>query len=182
MKTKTNITLRTIPVSPNDDYLAGEDGLIYSRTKYKGFGKKEYVDWYPLKGHRTGKGYVLVSLCHNNQKVTKSVHRLVCLAFHGTPKPASLQVRHLNGNPDDNRPENLAWGTQQENWLDRKAHGRGIEGEKHHASKFTNKERERICWAVEKGLCSQRHAARMLNVSQATISRIVDSKWGRRCG
>ena len=36
--------LRPIPVSPNDDYMAGSDGQIYSRTKYAGFGRKERVD------------------------------------------------------------------------------------------------------------------------------------------
>jgi hypothetical protein len=35
-----------------------------------------------------------------------------------------MEARHLNGNPADNRwPENLAWGTQSENNLDRVRHG-----------------------------------------------------------
>ena len=36
----TKLVLKPIPVSPNDDYMAGSDGQIYSRTKYKGFGRK----------------------------------------------------------------------------------------------------------------------------------------------
>jgi len=44
------VILRPIPISPNADYMAGSDGQIYSRTRYKGFGRKEYVDWYPLSG------------------------------------------------------------------------------------------------------------------------------------
>ena len=79
------IELRTIPVSPNYDYMGGSDGQIYSRTRYKGFGRKEYTDWYPLKGNKTKKGYLMVSLCHNNIKVTNHVHRLICMAFHGMP-------------------------------------------------------------------------------------------------
>lgn len=172
-KTSSGVVLRPIPVSPNDDYRAGSDGRVYSRTRYAGFGRKELVDWYPLKGHLTAKGYRTVSLCHENVKVTKSVHKLVCMAFHGMPARPSEQVRHLDGNPENNRPENLAWGSQYENWADRKAHGRGCEGEKHHAAKLTDAEREHIRWAIQKGLCSIKHAARMLGMSQAAIQAVV---------
>src|SRR5690349_17026518 len=106
------VRLSPIPVSPNSDYMAGTDGNIYSRTKYAGFGRKEIVDWYPLAGHSTKKGYQTVSLCHNNVKITKSVHRLICMTFHGMPSSKTMQVRHLDGDPANNRPENLAWGTQ----------------------------------------------------------------------
>ena len=176
MKTKDGVVLREMPVSSNKDYMAGSDGNVYSRTKYKGFGRKEYVDWYALRGHRGVKGYLTVSLCHNNKKVTKHVHRLVCMAFHGMPEKDSMQTRHLDGNPENNFPTNLKWGTQKENWLDRKAHGRGMEGEKHPAAKFSDEERLHIRWAVKKGLCSQRHASRMLDVSQSSIGGIVNSK------
>jgi len=172
----TGVELSPIAVSPNDDYMAGSDGMIYSRTRYKGFGRKDYVDWYPLSHAHTKKGYPTVSLCHENVKVTKSVHRLVCIAFHGMPRIASLQVRHLDGNPTNNRPKNLAWGTQIENWQDRKAHGRGVEGEKHHAAKLTDAERAHLRWALSMGLCSQRHAARVLGMSQASISAIAHSR------
>ncbi len=176
MRSNTGVLLKPIPVSPNSDYMAGEDGNIYSRTRYKGFGRKERVEWYALSGHRSGKGYSTVSLCHKGEKVTKSIHRLVCIAFHGLPSPPTLQTRHLDGNTKNNRPSNLAWGTQEDNWLDRKAHGHGISGEKHPMAKFTNEQRCHIRWAVKKGLCSQRHAARMLGVTQSCIYEIVHSK------
>jgi len=75
------VELRHIPISPNSDYMAGSDGNIYSRTRYKGFGRKELTDWYPLRGHSSKRGYLSVSLCHNNIKITKHVHRMVCMAF-----------------------------------------------------------------------------------------------------
>lgn len=164
--------LKRIPISPNDDYRAGSDGQIYSRTKYVGFGKKVRTGWYPLTGHLTSKGYRSISLSHENVKVTKTVHRLVCMAFHGEPKADSMQVRHLDGNRENNRPENLQWGTQEENWSDRRAHGRAMDGERHHSAKFSDKERESIRWAVRVGLCSQRHASRVLGVAQASIQAI----------
>lgn len=45
------------------------------------------------------------------------VHQLVLLAFEG-PCPEGLEVRHLNGDPQDNRLENLQYGTRTENILD----------------------------------------------------------------
>lgn len=45
------------------------------------------------------------------------VHRAVALAFHG-PIPEGMEVLHINGDPTDNRPENLRYGTQLENILD----------------------------------------------------------------
>lgn len=176
----TKIVLKPIPVSPNDDYMAGSDGQIYSRTKYKGFGRKELVDWYPLQGHMTPKGYRTISMSHENVKVTKSVHRLVCMAFHGMPPISTMEVRHLNGDPTDNRPENLRWGTAEENWQDKRMHGRATVGEKHPAAKFTDEERAHICWAVERGLCSQRQAARALGVALSSIQGIVSA--GRASG
>ena len=42
------------------------------------------------------------------------VHRLICEAFSG-PAPAGAVCMHLNEDATDNRPGNLAWGTQKEN-------------------------------------------------------------------
>jgi hypothetical protein len=43
------------------------------------------------------------------------VHQAVCEAFHGPrPFPGAI-VLHLNENGLDNRPGNLAWGTQKQN-------------------------------------------------------------------
>ena len=52
------------------------------------------------------------------------VHHLVLTAFDG-PRPAGMtHIRHLNGNPADNRLTNLAYGTPSENGRDMVAHGR----------------------------------------------------------
>lgn len=45
------------------------------------------------------------------------VHSLVAAAFLG-PRPAGQEVRHLDGNPQNNRVDNLAYGTRTENILD----------------------------------------------------------------
>lgn len=51
------------------------------------------------------------------------VHILVAVAFIG-PRPKGQIIRHLDGNPKNNRVSNLAWGTQSENLFDTVRHGR----------------------------------------------------------
>lgn len=45
------------------------------------------------------------------------VHTLVARTFLG-PRPPGQDVRHLDGNPCNNRVDNLAYGTRTENILD----------------------------------------------------------------
>lgn len=49
-------------------------------------------------------------------------HRMVLEAFVG-PAAVGAVTRHLNGVRDDNRAENLAWGTYAENYADSVRHG-----------------------------------------------------------
>lgn len=46
---------------------------------------------------------------------TYKVARLVCEAFHGPAPFEGAVVMHLDENSRNNRPDNLAWGTQKEN-------------------------------------------------------------------
>lgn len=46
---------------------------------------------------------------------TLKVARLVCEAFHGTPPLPDSVCMHLDENSRNNKPENLAWGTQKQN-------------------------------------------------------------------
>ena len=64
-------------------------------------------------------GHLSVVLGKNN---TQFVHKLVLLAFVG-PAPNKHECRHLNGDPADNRLENLCWGTRHENIMDSVRHG-----------------------------------------------------------
>jgi hypothetical protein len=46
---------------------------------------------------------------------THKVHRLVCEAFNGPASVDAPVCMHVDENAANNRPSNLAWGTQKEN-------------------------------------------------------------------
>lgn len=85
-------------------------GVIYRR---KGRMMKQYP--YPS-------GHLMVRLSVNSNQRLWRVHRLVMLAFVG-PCPDGMEVCHNNGNPADNRLENLRYDTHQANMLERNDHG-----------------------------------------------------------
>jgi hypothetical protein len=92
-----------------------------------------------LSQHTDVFGYFKVRFGFGGNKYCYQVGRLVLMAFNGNPTDEQF-CRHLNGNPKDNRIENLAWGTHTENMQDRKAHGNYPIGEDHPRSKITNKQ------------------------------------------
>lgn len=67
-------------------------------------------------------GYKLVLLSHGKRRVMKQVHSLVLEAFVG-PRPPGMVTCHNNGDPADNRLENLRWDTQSNNLFDAVRHG-----------------------------------------------------------
>lgn len=68
------------------------------------------------------KGAQQVGLRTEEGRTDTLIHRLVLLAFVG-PCPEGMECCHNNGNPADNRVENLRWDTKSENQKDRRAHG-----------------------------------------------------------
>jgi HNH endonuclease len=91
-----------------------------------------------LRGCTAGQmGYRAISVPqHGGKPVRVYIHRGVCELFNGPCQPG-MQCRHLNGNMLDNRPENLKWGTSQENNRDKIAHGTAPVGELNGGAKLT---------------------------------------------
>jgi hypothetical protein len=77
-----------------------------------------------------------VSVTRDGRKQTQWVHRTVWEAFHGNI-PAGSVIRHLDGDPQNNRLSNLAIGTPADNAADRDAHGTTARGERHGMSKLS---------------------------------------------
>lgn len=73
-----------------------------------------------LKPWLAGRGYQYVSL---GGQAKRRVHRLVAFAFLGGPSDPRMQVCHNDGNPINNRVENLRWDTAKANQADRGKHG-----------------------------------------------------------
>lgn len=68
-------------------------------------------------------GHLRVGL-YNDQGGRKKewIHALVLEAFH-SPRPDGMIALHRDGNPQNNSPSNLKWGTHSENVLDAVEHG-----------------------------------------------------------
>lgn len=145
------------------NYCADIRGRIWSRAR-------DGVTWSLLKGSPTSKGYLTITPAVDGKYKTKLVHRLVAEAFYGSPPDGLIQVRHLDGDQLNNQPENLDYGTPQDNWADRLMHGSGI-GESHHASKLFKSDAR----AIRSSNISQRKLAAMYDVSQSVI-------WGIKKG
>lgn len=79
-------------------------------------------------------GYLHVTLRDGSQELT---HRLLWEIYNNQLIPDGLMVRHLNDIKNDNREENLALGTHQDNMRDRTRNGGDLKGEDHGNSKLT---------------------------------------------
>jgi hypothetical protein len=67
-------------------------------------------------------GYWVVNLHRPGGHAHRTVHGMVMESFVG-PRPAGMDIRHLDGNPQNARLSNLAYGTRSENNLDKRLHG-----------------------------------------------------------
>lgn len=67
-----------------------------------------------LKGGRLPRGYRLIGLWRHNRAHHYLVHQLVLMAFVGTCPPGQ-EIDHIDGDPSNNRLENLEYVTRLEN-------------------------------------------------------------------
>lgn len=105
------------------------------------------------------------------------VHIAVCTAYHG-PRPDGQVVRHLDGNPRNNRADNLCWGTGAENEADKILHGTALLGELHPQAKLTASD-VRAIRSAPPYYGYRRDLAARYGVSVGTISQIrTGQTWG----
>lgn len=100
---------RCVPSLPG--LLASTEGRLmvspyFSRLPNGGF--RQYGGE-PTNGQWDGCRFI-----HVFKEKTYKAHRLICEAFNGPPQPGMVCM-HLDENAANNKPVNLAWGTQKEN-------------------------------------------------------------------
>jgi len=164
-----------------EGYFADNFGDIYtSKVMWKNglmwFNEGKPVKKLKKRIHAQG-GYYRVRLCINGKGSSEQVHTLILKTFVGE-RPSKMQCCHYDGNPRNNRLDNLRWDTVSSNALDRVRHGTNAnnildlkrKGEKHPRSKLT--ENQVVFIKKNKGILTQVNLAHRFNVSRWCIRQI----------
>jgi hypothetical protein len=175
------VEYRDIPDFPG--YRIGNDGSVWSCWYKISHGRPLGIQWYMgAEWHRMAfsidhGGYRQVGLSRDGKRHCRKVHRLVAERFIG-PRPAGMQIRHLDGTRTNNTPANLSYGTAIENQADRIVHGTDCRGEKQGASKLTKNDVIAIRDKFAAGVHTKQNLADEYHVSDTQIGRIINrTKW-----
>ena len=100
---------RSVPSLPG--LLASSAGrlMVVPRIAVMPYGGTRQYGGEPTFGQWDGERFI-----HQFNGKTYKAHRLVCEAFSGTA-PAGAVCMHLDEDASNNKPSNLAWGTQKQN-------------------------------------------------------------------
>ena len=149
-------------------YECSDQGRVRSLTRRvrNSRGTTSKVNGCYLRGQTLRGGYLGVNLCRDGTQKTYVIHILMMALFVG-PRPPGLVIRHIDGNCQNNKLENLVYGTYKENSADRYIHGTMLFGEKMPLAKLTEKDVEFIRASSE----PQRKLARLFGVSQTAIGK-----------
>jgi hypothetical protein len=100
-----------------------------------------------LKLNKHRDGHLLIKVCKNGKYESFFVHRLVLETFI-SPCPPGMECRHLDGNPENNKLNNLKWGTRSENVKDSIKHKTRVQPNGIKIT-FNGKTQSLINWANE---------------------------------
>ena len=97
---------------------------VKATARYRATGKA-------LASKPNANGYIMVSLYEAGQRQSRSVHAIVCEAFHGPCPSSDHQVAHSDGIRNHNQASNLRWALRHENMADKITHGTVVCGDRH---------------------------------------------------
>jgi len=173
-----SVEWRAIPDHPG--YEASTDGQVKS----------------PHGGGRVLRGYMchqrgrpvckVVTFMYNGKSIPEAICRLILKTFIG-PCPDGMEACHWDGNPANNRLDNLRWDTRKANQADSIRHGTKCSppmrfGETHQKAKLTDEKVRFIRGIKEWPFGMQQEIARLFGVHRDTISRVRIGRFWRVAG
>jgi HNH endonuclease len=117
---------------------------------------------------------VMLRKSNDQRSYRRMVHRLVAEAFLVNPYRLS-DVAHNDGNPSNNRVDNLRWSTHRDNQMDMRRHGTMQDGEACITCKITAEQAKTIRERAKVRGEGVKLAAEF-GLSKAQISRIKNNR------
>lgn len=175
-----SVVFKSLSFLADHGYKVGTDGSVWSRRKIgkrgkgkgRGTGPGLGTAWKKLRPALVANYQAVALRMKNGHRKMFKVHTLVLLAFRG-PRPRDMECRHLNGKKDDNRLENLAWGTKKENAADNVANGTHGRGTNNPSALLSWGDVRQIRWMYATGEWSLSSLAKKFMMSKPTIWQIV---------
>lgn len=168
----TEVQYKSLAFMGFPKYRVGDDGSIWKYAAY-------YSRWRKLKPIVRPTGHCQVQLYNSGSYKWFFLHRIVLTAFVGEC-PEGMQCCHYpDRDPQNNRLENLMWGTVAENCSHKHEHGTSNigkkynQGEQHPRCRLTDEQvREIRRRAVEKR-STQKAMAKEFGVTYTYLNRVV---------
>lgn len=164
-----------------DRYQVSNYGRIRSKkrkvTTSEGFTQERGGDIRSLS--KNEKGYLRVTLQGDGPPKTFYVHRIVAEVFMSKSDDLHV-VHHKDGDPSNNRVQNLEWVSRQENTNKAVNKGEYETGEKHHRSQLTEEDVVDIRRLYYTTDFTQKELADKFGVTRSNISSIVTGRtWSK---